>query len=45
MIHSRYPDTQKLKPTRGVFVSNTKKEFPEIAAYLEKAEQKKTAGR
>ncbi len=30
---------------RGVFVSNTKKEFPEIAAYLEKAEQKKTAGR
>jgi len=30
---------------RGVFVSNTKKEFPDIAAYLEKAEQKKTAGR
>jgi ankyrin repeat protein len=30
---------------RGVFVSNTKKEFPEIAAYLEKAGQKKTAGR
>jgi hypothetical protein len=30
---------------RGVFVSNTKKEFPKIAAYLEKAEQKKTAVR